>query len=92
MTDVEKQQFADEVGVKKLGCMWDVCGKVFKNRDALEFHILSTKMPGHDVLLGQKLKSTFASAGKELSAKLRQNVGEGEGGVKVEGEEEQVPK
>ena len=33
-----------------LGLLCNVCGKIFKSRDALDFHIMYTKLPGHDVL------------------------------------------
>ena len=33
-----------------LGLLCNVCGKIFKSRDALDFHIMYTKLSGHDVL------------------------------------------
>ena len=31
----------------KLGVLCNVCGKMLKNKDALNFHIMNTKLPGN---------------------------------------------
>ena len=46
----QKQLVADEMSDANLGLLCNVCGKIFKSRDALDFHIMYTKLPGHDVL------------------------------------------
>ena len=50
LTDKQKQLVADEMSDANLGLLCNVCGKIFKSRDALDFHIMYTKLPGHDVL------------------------------------------
>ena len=50
LTDEQKQLVADEMSDANLGLLCNVCGKIFKSRDALDFHIMYTKLPGHDVL------------------------------------------
>jgi hypothetical protein len=34
----------------KLGVLCNVCGKMLKNKDALNFHIMNTKLPGFNVI------------------------------------------
>ena len=36
--------------------MCPVCYKIFRNKDALEFHIMNTKMLGHEELVQQRVK------------------------------------
>ena len=70
MTEEERQVYEESVIEKKLGSFCTVCGKVFRNRDALDFHIMTTKMPGHGVLQIQRMKSNYAFASMQVSAKL----------------------
>ena len=50
LTEEQKQIVADEMNDANLGLLCNVCGKIFKSKDALDFHIMYTKLPGHDVL------------------------------------------
>jgi hypothetical protein len=60
MTEEERMQYEETISDKKLGAICSVCGKVFRNRDALDFHVMTTKMPGHGVLQIQRMKSNYA--------------------------------
>lgn len=71
MTEEERSAYEDTISEKKLGAICTVCGKVFRNRDALDFHIMTTKMPNHGVLQIQKMKSNYAFASMQVEAKLR---------------------
>ena len=53
----EKQQIVEEMTNNKLGEMCPVCYKIFRNKDALEFHIMNTKMLGHEELVQQRIKN-----------------------------------
>ena len=53
----EKQQIVEEMTNSKLGEMCPVCYKIFRNKDALEFHIMNTKMSGHEQLVQQRVKN-----------------------------------
>ena len=53
----EKQQIVEEMTNNKLGEMCLVCYKIFRNKDALEFHIMNTKMLGHEELVKQRVKN-----------------------------------
>ena len=53
----EKQQIVEEMTNNKLGEMCPVCYKIFRNKDALEFHIMNTKMLGHEELVQQRVKN-----------------------------------
>lgn len=71
LSEEQKQLVADEMSDANLGPLCTVCGKIFKSKDALDFHIMYTKLPGHDVLQQQKLKNTFAQEAMRVSAKLQ---------------------
>ncbi len=51
MTEEERRSYAEELSVAKVGSICTVCGKIFRNREALDNHILTTKMPGNSILL-----------------------------------------
>ena len=71
LTDEQKQMVAEEMNTANLGPICSVCGKVFKTKDALDFHIMYTKLPGHDVLLQQKVRNNYAEEAMRVSAKLQ---------------------
>ena len=50
LSEEQKQIVTEEMNDANLGLLCNVCGKIFKSRDALDFHIMYTKLPGHDVL------------------------------------------
>ena len=57
LEDHERQQIVQEMANSKLGEMCPVCYKIFRNKDALEFHIMNTKMMGHESLVQERVKS-----------------------------------
>jgi hypothetical protein len=58
------------------GPLCTVCGKIFKTREALDFHIMYTKLPGHEILVQQRVKNNFAQEAMRVEAKLQvENVG-----------------
>ena len=71
LTEEQKQIVAEEMNEANLGPICSVCGKVFKTKDALDFHIMYTKLPGHDVLLQQKVRNNYAEEAMRVSAKLQ---------------------
>ena len=70
LTEEQKQLVVDEMSGANLGLLCNVCGKIFKSRDALDFHIMYTKLPGHDVLQQQRVKNNYAQEAMRISAKL----------------------
>lgn len=70
LTEEQKLQVAEQMSESNLGLLCNVCGKIFKSRDALDFHIMYTKLPGHDVLQQQKVKNNYAQEAMRISAKL----------------------
>jgi len=50
LSDEQKLIVTLEMNDANLGLLCNVCGKIFKSKDALDFHIMYTKLPGHDVL------------------------------------------
>ena len=70
LSDEEKALVATAMTESKLGVLCNVCGKMLKNRDALNFHIMNTKLPGHEAALQQLVKSNFAAESMRVSAKL----------------------
>ena len=71
LTDEQKQMVAEEMSDANLGLLCNVCGKIFKSRDALDFHIMYTKLPGHDILQQQRVKNNYAQEAMRISAKLQ---------------------
>ena len=70
LTEEQKQMVTEEMADANLGLLCNVCGKIFKSKDALDFHIMYTKLPGHDILQQQKLKNNYAAEAMRISAKL----------------------
>ena len=70
LTDEQKQMVAEEMSDANLGLLCNVCGKIFKSRDALDFHIMYTKLPGHDVVQQQRVKNNYAQEAMRISSKL----------------------
>ena len=70
LTDAEKHQVATEMQESKLGVLCNVCGKMLKNKDALNFHIMNTKLPGHEAALQQLVKSNDAAESMRVAARL----------------------
>ncbi len=70
MSQEERLRYAEELSMSSVGSICTVCGKIFRNREALENHILTTKMPGHGLLQEQRVKSNYAYASMEVSARL----------------------
>ena len=71
LTDEQKQLVAEEMSDANLGLLCNVCGKIFKSKDALDFHIMYTKLPGHDILQQQRVKNNYAQEAMRISAKLQ---------------------
>ena len=70
MTEEERAAFEDDLNTKNLGSVCSVCGKVFRNKDALEFHIMTTKMAGHKILQQQRMKSKYAMESIQVASRL----------------------
>ena len=66
LEDYEKQQIVEEMANNKLGEMCPVCYKIFRNKDALEFHIMNTKMMGHEDLVKQRMKNSSSTSGSSM--------------------------
>ena len=56
LSEEEKHLVTVEMQESKLGVLCNVCGKMLKNKDALNFHIMNTKLPGHEAALQQVAK------------------------------------
>ena len=70
LEDHEKEQIVQEMTNNKLGEMCHVCYKIFRNKDALEFHIMNTKMPGHELLVQEKVKNNAASTPQHANLEM----------------------
>ena len=54
----------------KLGSLCNICGKMLKNKDALNFHIMNTKLPGHEPAIAQLVKNNYAQESMRVASKL----------------------
>ena len=70
LEDHEKEQIVQEMTNNKLGEMCHVCYKIFRNKDALEFHIMNTKMPGHELLVQERVKNNAASTPQHANLEM----------------------
>ena len=70
LEDHEKEQIVQEMTNSKLGEMCLVCYKIFRNKDALEFHIMNTKMPGHEFLVQERVKNNAASTPQHANIEM----------------------
>ena len=70
LSEEQKQLVQEEMNEANLGLLCNVCGKIYKSKDALDFHIMYTKMPGHDILQQQRVKNNYAQESMRIAAKL----------------------
>lgn len=75
LTAEQKQIVTEEMVESRLGALCNVCGKIFKNKEALDFHIMYTKLPGHDLVVQQRVRNNYAQEAMRVSAKLQVETG-----------------
>ena len=59
LTEMEKSELKANMADGSLGALCPVCFKIFRNREALEFHILNTKMTGHEALFEETMRIKY---------------------------------